>query len=208
MDWRPVSRQVWHGVLLSLTLPLMALLALSIALLLGWNSPRPTSPPDLQLTGLPRLRAASGEVSVLLLGYPLDNFTAELEALPLSGSEQDEFRPYGYGLVYRAQSTAHYYAFAVGGDGYYGVLRQHGNDSTMLVDWQQFPHIRRGWQLNRLRITCAGPICHLYINDEYASSLEDATWVSGELGLWAQAPRDAEVTVEFTGIKIWRGDDR
>ncbi len=194
-----VSRRLWRGVLLSFTMVLMAMLALIVALLLGWNSPSPARPPDRRLTGLPRrLQVASGATEVVLPGCSLGDFTAELEALPVAGPDFN-----GYGLIYRAQDSTRYYAFAVGSDGYYGVLRQDENETVMLVEWQQFPHIRRGRQLNRLRVTCAGPICHLYINDEYATGFEDATWLYGDIGLWVYAPGDAEVTVEFLDVRIW-----
>ncbi len=196
-----VSGWLWRGVLLSFTMVLMAMLALIIALLVGWNSPSPARPPDRRLTGLPRrLRVAPGTMEAILLpDCSLGDFTAELEALPVAGPDFN-----GYGLIYRAQDSTRYYAFAVGSDGYYGVLRRDENNETvMLVEWQQFPHIRRGRQLNRLRVTCAGPICHFYINDEYATGFEDATWLYGDIGLWAYAPGDAEVTVEFLEMRIW-----
>jgi hypothetical protein len=136
--------------------------------------------------------------AILLPGCSPGDFTAELEALPVAGPDFN-----GYGLIYRAQDTTRYYAFAVGSDGYYSVLRHGENETVMLVEWQQFPHIRRGRQLNRLRVTCAGPICHFYINEEYATGFEDATWLYGDIGLWAYAPGDAEVTVEFLDMRIW-----
>jgi hypothetical protein len=181
------------------TAVLIGALGLIAALALGWNNPRPSRPPDWQAPGLPlHLEAASNDTAVTLLSHPGGDFILELGALPLSGPDYN-----GYGLVYRAQDSERYYAFAVGSDGYYGVLRVAGDEEIPLVDWQQFPHIRRGRQANRLRVVCVGPTCHFYINDEYATAVEDDTWMAGDLGLWVRGFADGDVTVQFRHVRVW-----
>ena len=199
MDER-VDRRLWRGVLGPIALILAAALGLVVALALGWNSPRPTRPPDWLAPGLPlRLDAASGETVVALLDHPSGDFTLEAQAVPLSGSDFN-----GYGLIYRAQDAAGYYAFAVGSDGYYAVLRVAGGEETPLVDWQQFPHVHRGRQPNRLRLACAGPACHFYINDEYATTVDDGTWLEGDVGLWVRSfDEDEGVSVQFPDVRAW-----
>jgi len=193
------DRWLWRGGLGLMTLVLVGALTLIVALALGWNSPRPTCPPDWQSPGLPlRLEAASNETAVTLLGHPSSDFTLEGEAIPLSSPDLD-----GYGLVYRAQDSVHYAAFAVGSDGYYAVLRVAGDEETVLVDWQQFPHVRRGQQANRLRVACAGPTCHFYVNDEYATTVEDGTWLTGDVGLWVRGFGDGDVAVQFLDVRVW-----
>ena len=190
---------LWNTALTLISLALVAALALIIALALGWNSPRPNRPPDWEASGLPRrLVASPGHTTVALLGYPISDLTLETEMLPLYGPDFN-----GYGLVYRAQDEAHYFAFAVGSDGYYAVLRVAGDEETPLVDWQQFPHIRRGQQANRLRVACAGPTCHFFINDEYATTIEDDTWLAGDVGLWVHSFRDADVAIQFRDVRAW-----
>ena len=135
-----------------------------------------------------------------LLGYSGSDFALESEAVPLSGPDFN-----GYGLVYRAQDAAHYYAFAVGADGYYGVMRVEGDEETALVDWQQFPHVLRGRQANRLRVACSGAACRFYINDEYATTIEDDTWLAGDVGLWVRGFGDGDVVVEFLSARVWVG---
>jgi hypothetical protein len=213
--------RLWNGALGLMTMTLAGALALIVALALGWNSPRPTRPPDWQAPGLPvQLKAPrsiteeseaappfimkgseaapSGEVKAVLSGHPMSDFTLEMEALPLSGPNFN-----GYGLIYRAQDTTYYAAFAIGSDGYYGILRATGSEVTMLVDWQQFPHIRRGQQTNRLRVACEGATCHFYINDEYATSVEDSTWARGDAGLWMRGFGDEDVIVQFLYLYAW-----
>ncbi len=197
-----VDRGLWHSALGAMALVLLSALALIVALALGWNSPRPTRPPDWQAPDLPlRLTAASGETTALLLNHPGDDFTLEVEAVPLSGPDSGFD---GYGLVYRAQDAANYYAFAVGSDGYYAILQVMEDEETVLVDWQQFPHIRRGKQANRLRVSCAGPTCRFYINDEYAATVEDDTWLAGDVGLWVHSFGDEAVGVQFAKVHVWK----
>jgi hypothetical protein len=194
-----VPRWLWNGALGLMALVLAGGLGLIVALALGWNNPRPTRPPDWQAPGPPlRLEATADRAAVTLLGWPSDDFTLEGEAVPISGPEFN-----GYGLVYRAQDEARYYAFAVGSDGYYAVLRAAGDEETVLVEWQQFPHIRRGEQANRLRVTCGGPTCRFYVNDEYATTVEDDAWLAGDVGLWVRSFGDETVVVEFLDLHAW-----
>jgi len=114
----------------------------------------------------------------------------------------------GYGLVYRAQDVANHYVFAVGSDGYYAVLQVTGDEETVLVDWQQFPHVRRGQQANRLCVACAGLTCQLYINDEYATTVRNDTRLAGDVGLWVQSLGDRDTVVQFTSARVWKQNDR
>jgi hypothetical protein len=193
------TRCLWNAALTLISLALVAALALIVALALGWNSPRPNRPPDWEASGLPRrLVASPGRTAVALLGYPGSDLTLEVEALPLASPDFN-----GYGLVYRAQDEGHSIAFAVGSDGYYAVLRVTGDEETPLVDWQQFPHIHRGQQANRLRVACAGPTCRFFINDEYATTVEDDTWLAGDVGLWVHSFQDADVAIQFRDVRAW-----
>ncbi len=138
----------------------------------------------------------------MLLDHPVGDFTFETLAQPVAAPESGF---YGYGLVYRAQDPDRYYAFGVGGDGYYAVLRVDEGQEIPLVPWQQFPHIRRGGQLNRLRVRCAEGTCDFTINDEVAATVEDETWFSGDVGLWTRA-FDEPVAVQFSGARLWMSD--
>ncbi len=190
-------------VTLLLLISLAGALALVAALSLGLNNPRPSRPPDWTAPGLPhRLDALPDAAAVSLLGRSASDFTFEVLARPVDAPESGF---YGVGLVYRAQDSERCYAFAVGGDGYYAVLRVEEEEEIALVPWQQFPHIRRGDQENRLRVTCAGRSCDFRINDEFAATVEDGTWLSGEVGLWARG-FDEPVAVEFSGARLWTAD--
>jgi hypothetical protein len=195
------ERWLRQGLIGSITVVLIGALGLIFALALGWNSPRPARPPDWEATGLPLdLEAPAQEDVLALLDHPGGDFTLEVAATPLYGPASG-FN--GYGLVYRAQDTTHYYAFTVGSDGYYAVLRIANGEETPLIEWQQFPHVHRRQEGNRLRVTCAGTICHFYINDEYATAVEDDAWLNGDVGLWVRSFGDERVVIRFLSARIW-----
>lgn len=198
-----VNSALWRGATMLITLTLAMGLGLILALALGWNDPRPHSPPDWRAAGLPmELEAAAGETIVQLLDDSAGDATLELQAAFLPGSPLQ-----GCGLIYRAQDASHYYAFAVAADGYYAILRV-SDEERRLIEWQQFPHIRRHGQVNRLRATCVGATCRFYINDEYAATVQDDTWLNGQVGLWVRAPEGGTAAVRFLSLQAWQSVER
>lgn len=189
-------------MLIAVTLVMGSALLLVAALALGWNSPRPGGPPDWEAPALPeRVVVAPEKTYVALLDHRASDLTFEVIAAPLDGPASGF---YNYGLVYRAQDASHYYAFAVGSDGYFGIVEVDGETKTPLVTWQQFPHIARGRKANRLLVSCAGASCSFRINDEYAATVEDASWLTGDVGLWALSLKD-EAVIQFRRAGLWRG---
>ncbi|MGD2103651.1 MAG: hypothetical protein PVJ55_00865 [Anaerolineae bacterium] len=182
----------------------IAALGLIVALALGWNSPRASRSATWEARALPyRVDVASSETYVSLLDHPSADLMLEVIATPLAGPASGF---YDYGLVYRAQDATHYYAFAVGADGYFGVMRVEEEIATPLVTWQQFPHAQRGRRANRLLVTCTGHSCTFRINDEYAATVRDDTWLSGDIGLWARSLEE-EAVLQFRSVRKWQLDE-
>ena len=203
---RKVPRWLWNAVVWGLAAVLLAAAGLVIALLLGWNDPRPSGPPDWQAPGLPRVVEAPVESTVTeLQGYADPDGEASPAAFIIEGIVAAVSGPAfnGYGLAFYAQDDAHYSVLALGSDGYYAILRIAGDQETALVTWQQFPHIRRGRETNRLRIECSGSACDFYINDEFATAVEDADWGAGDIGLWVRSFEEQAVAAEFSSLGVW-----
>lgn len=195
-----VAAWLWRSLLLIMTLPTIATLALVGALTLGWNSPRPGGSPDWEAPGLPyRIDATGVETTVLLPARSGRDFAFEVTAAPLSPARSG-FQEYG--LVYRAQDAAHYYAFVIASDGYYSIIRAEGKDLIPLVAWQQFPHVTRGTEVNRLLVRCTGPTCSFRVNEEHVTTIEDDRWLVGDVGLWARTLND-HAAVEFSTARLW-----
>ncbi len=191
---------LWESLLLMVTLATAVALALIGALAAGWNSPRPGCPPSWQDSGLPaRVEVMRDATMVRLPGRSETHFTFEVTAAPLSRSKSGLQE---YGLVYRAQDAAHYYAFVIASDGYYSVMRAEGGDLSPLAGWEQFPHVARGPQVNRLLVTCTGPTCSFRVNDEHVTTIKDDRWIAGDVGLWARS-LNARAVLEFSTARLW-----
>jgi hypothetical protein len=198
-----MDRWIWYGSVSLLALVVVTGSSLVAALLLGVNNPRPIRSPDWQADDFVIATGAdSKRTSVVLMGQFYTDFTLEVKAQPVFESEFAN-----YGLVYHAHDETHYDVFAVGSDGYYAVWRVAEDRETVLLAWQQFPHVNRHLQDNLLRVTCAGSVCRFYINDEYAATItDDASWSAGDVGLWVQGQSDIE-RVTFSHLKVWSMDN-
>jgi hypothetical protein len=201
MSEQPMAPWLWRsGVGLLASVVVIGGILL-IALALGFNSPRPLRTPDWEAADLPQvLHAPSNGTARQLLGQSYADLTLEIEMAPLSSGDPGVVE---YGLIYRAQDIDHYYAFVVGSDGYYGVLRVAREEETQLVEWQLFPHIHRDGRTNRLRAACADSACDFFINDEYATTAEDGVWLEGDVGLWARGFDGTSAAVQFQSARVW-----
>ena len=205
-ETREVPRWLWNSVVWGLAVLVLAVGGLVIALALGWNDPRPRGSPTWQAPGLPRILEAPTESTVVeLLPYPDASADTDQPEFILEGITAAASGPAfnGYGIAFNAQDEAHYSVFALGSDGYYAILSVAGDEETELVAWQQFPHIRRGREANRLRIECSSPTCDFYINDEFATTVEAAGWSGGIFGLWVRSFEDQAVKAEFSSLAVW-----
>jgi len=195
-----VDSWVWDHLLVATGLVVLLIFGLVAALALGWNSPRPGGPPNWVASGLPRQFDVAPDLpSSELLGPDATDFAFQAiiqpETLP-------ETRLVDYGLIYRAQDVGNYYAFLIGADGYYAVVKVETSGRTFLVPWQQFPHIRRSTGSNRLLVSCAGPACSFRVNDEYVVAVEDDQWLQGKLGVTARSP-EGEAAFTLQRASLW-----
>ncbi len=192
-------RWLWRGVLWALTLALAGGVALSVAIGTGWNSPRPAATPDWQLPAPLELTVAAPQRWVIYsLDHPAGSFTMEAVGTLTEGSDFS-----GFGLAFRIRSTDRYGVFAIGPDGYLAVLQVEEDVETPLLDWQQFPHIRRGRAANRLRLSCAGGVCHFWVNDEYVAAVPDSLGPAGDMGFWVRRFEGEAVRVRFEQVALW-----
>lgn len=195
-----VARWLWDHLLLAAGLMIVVALGLVAALALGWNSPRPGGSPGWEAPGLPRRINAGPDRPVSeLLGQAAGDFAFEVIIRP---ERLPESRLVDYGLIYRAQDPGNHYAFLVGADGYYAVARVEAGRMTFLSPWQQFPHIKRGPQSNRLLVSCVGTACSFRVNDEYVVTVEDDWWLSGEQGVAARSP-EGEAVFTLLKARLW-----
>ncbi len=192
---------LWRTVALVLALVLTAGAALSLVIGMGWNNPRLSPDPDLLLPAPLTLTVTSpDERAVHFLNDPVGPFT--LEAL---ASSQDETGRGDYGLLFRASAPDRFSLFAVGTDGYVAVLRVEGRTETPLLEWELFPHVHRGRESNRIRVSCADGVCHFWVNDEFVAALPDEADPHGDLGLWSGSLGEGTTRATFSYVAVWAG---
>lgn len=213
---------LWWGSVSALAAVLLAGLGLMAALALGWRSPTPHRLPDWtaadsvwskhgdgtmtsadadsqQPPAALRVRLSQPEQRAwAIASQHITDFDLELDARLLLSSED-----VGYGLLYRYQDPANTYLFAIGGDGYYTIAVVQKGVLTPLRAWQQWPHVRRGAAVNRLRVRCVGATCCFYVNGEFTAEITDEAFLAGDLGLWAQTFSDGPLDVVFEEVRLW-----
>lgn len=118
-----------------------------------------------------------------LSGREYTSSQVEVDAVLLSGSMDD-----GFGVLCRFQDRENFYAFLIGHDGYYGLVKlKEGN--AELVDMENgmkfSPNIRTGGIVNHLRVDCTGSMLTLHVNGNVLMQVEDADFTTGQVGLVA-----------------------
>jgi len=196
-------------------------LGMIAAFQLGWRSPTPHRSPDLTLGAADWTWFGEGVSLPTEAGYHVHLAHPDAGAWATAGRRfgdgEIELRvrsltpaeDVGFGLLWRYQDAANHYLFTIGGDGYYTVALVRAGELIPLRPWQQWPHVRRGAAVNRLRVRCQGPVCRFFINDEFTAEVTDTTFLSGDVGLWAQTFSDPALDVAFEEFQVWmEGKDK
>ncbi|MBU0495848.1 MAG: hypothetical protein KKA73_25050 [Chloroflexi bacterium] len=132
-------------------------------------------------------------------GLEFGDFIYQAEGRQAEGDAENE-----YGLIFR-YVDGDYYKFGVTGDGYYHLsLRQNG-EWTAVVDWAESRLIKRGDQVNVLKVVCAGEDISLYINDEFIVTAQGQGPTEGLIGLFAGGWENMPTEARFDNLKVWTG---
>jgi len=89
-----------------------------------------------------------------------------------------------YGLLFRFQDNANFYGFLVdpvGGD--YALYAREGGSWRVIVGWTVSSAIHTGETANQLRAVCQGSQITLYVNGHQLTTVADAAFDEGRLGL-------------------------
>jgi len=217
-DQADVPPWLWWSAVSLLIIVLAVGLGLAGALALGWRSPTPRRTPDwegadIQWTpygeglhttsgAMYSLRLSQPEQSGWAVGDPwISDFDLELDAHSSAPDQNVD-----YGLLYRYQDAENHYRFGIGSDGYYSIGIVRDGKAIPVRTWQQWPHVRRGDQTNRLRVRCEGPTCRFFINGEYTAEISDDAFLRGKIGVWAQSFSDETLEITWLGIRLWALD--
>ncbi len=122
----------------------------------------------------------------------------------ISGSSNN-----AYGAICRYVDDQNFYIFLISGDGYYAIGKYQsgfsqvqyltGTDPNFFVPSDS---INQGVAANQLRVRCVGNQLSLYVNGDLLQTVEDSTFIEGDIGLVAGAFEDGRVVIEFDNVRV------
>lgn len=129
-------------------------------------------------------------------GTNAQNFALEVSMTILKGDEG--------GVIFRGNDAAsQFYYFRVGRDGLYSLIVAKDNTHNTPLAYDSSKAIKTGaGQTNLLTIVAKGSSIYLYINKQFVTSVNDATYNSGEIGILA-GDNTNDTDVAFTNANIW-----
>lgn len=113
-----------------------------------------------------------------------------------------------YGIICRYQSPDNYYIFLISGDGHYSIGKfQSGIDDVQYLsgDGNYVPSevINQGQAENEIQASCIGNQLSLSVNGVLVETVEDPTFVRGDVGLGAGTFQPGTAIIEFEKISVF-----
>jgi len=109
------------------------------------------------------------------------------------------------GLFFRTGNTqADSYAFETASDGFYALTVINGTNGVVLNSGPS-PAIETGQnQSNLLTVIARGNDIYLYINKQYIAMVNDSTFGSGKIGLFAISGDNPQADIAFSNAQVWK----
>ncbi len=109
------------------------------------------------------------------------------------------------GLLFRTGNTqANSYAFDATSDGFYAFTVINGTNGIALSSGPS-PAIKTGLnQSNLLTVIARGNDIYLYINKQYIAKVNDSTFSSGKIGLYALSGDNPQADIAFSNAQVWK----
>jgi hypothetical protein len=126
------------------------------------------------------------------------NFAFQIDMRILTGD--------GGGIMFRGDTQAgNYYYINVSSDGVWRIfLRQKDQIAAELAEGTAVSSYRSGWQKkNTLTLIAQGTQIYFYINQKFATTVQDSTYTEGDLGVLAYETT-VQANVVYTNARIWR----
>lgn len=135
-------------------------------------------------------------------GRTFDDVIISVETDHVSGPEDN-----AYGVICRYQSSENFYVFLISSDGYYAIGKyQTGSDQVEYLsgDGQYVASdaINQGQAQNSVRASCVGNELTLTVNGEVLESVNDSTFVTGDIGLSASTFEPGSLVVSYDNVRV------
>jgi hypothetical protein len=134
-------------------------------------------------------------------GEGLGDVSIEVDARVAAGAQDGH-----YGVLCRYQDADGFYYFAVSADGYYAIFRRAEGDMEILTGdgsgMLSSPHIKTGYQVNRVLAVCDGDNLSLYVNDQWLATVTDDTYARGDVGIGASSGPGGGTRIVFDNFVV------
>lgn len=124
------------------------------------------------------------------------NFAFEAQVSIVKGDEA--------GLIFRANdASSQFYVFRISRDSNYALYLSKDAKNSVPIAEDSSPAIKTSQgQLNILTVIAQNSNIYMYINKQFAGSVNDGTYASGEIGVFAGDKTEA-TEVAFSNIRVW-----
>ncbi|MFN8501016.1 protein kinase domain-containing protein [Kouleothrix sp.] len=128
--------------------------------------------------------------------------------IDLSDASADRTGAAAGGVVFRARDASHFYALLIDArSGTYTLRKQDGaNKWSDLIAAKESPLVRKGGDVNQLRIDASGNTFTLFLNGAQLDSASDGAYASGMLGTLVANAEAGTSEMRFDNLKIWSAD--
>ncbi len=135
-------------------------------------------------------------------GREFDDAVISAQVRQVSGPNDN-----AYGVICRYQDENNYYIFLISGDGYYAIGKyQTGNDQiTYLTEGGQYVFsevIRQGVDTNQIQAGCVGNQLSLAVNGIPLATVEDPTFVRGDVGTAVSILEPGTLSISFDDFRV------
>jgi hypothetical protein len=131
-----------------------------------------------------------------------DDVVIRVEARQVSGPNDN-----AYGIICRYQNEENFYVFLISGDGYYAIGKYQTGDENVVYltengQFQPSDAINTGIASNEMEVSCLGNELSLAVNGAPLVSVNDPTFVTGDIGLAASTLQAATGVIEFDNVQV------
>jgi hypothetical protein len=135
-------------------------------------------------------------------GRNFDDVIVTAQARQREGSNDN-----AYGVLCRYQSPENFYVFLISGDGYYAIGKYTSatNQIQYLTGEGQYQFsdaINQGAAANDIRASCVGDELSLSVNGIPLATVNDPTFVTGDVGLGASTFQPGTTVIDFENVQV------
>jgi hypothetical protein len=166
----------------------------------GWDSTPDTGGVTRFQDGALRVVIPGSSASLITVpGLDFGDARIEADTLKLGGTDVNRI-----GLVCRYTDPENYYFFLVSTDGFYGLGKMTGGQSTLLgmTEMQRSDVIQPQGVVNHLRADCIGQELTLYDNGRQLATAADPDHPSGDAGFVAGTANEPGLDVAFDNFVV------